>query len=130
MGGIGCGPLDPEECRKMSERIRAACQSYSEAARANAEKTEWGVLPGGFVPDQWYRISPGDDGNAKVDPCDEPDYSCNGVEVSEPASPSYLETYLETMGFTYQTEHRIAYSITRETLPDLMAAIRDIARGS
>lgn len=57
----------------------------------------------------------------------EVDFSCGGVETAEPT----IAHYLETMGFAYETTHRIAYSITRETNePDLMAAVRDIARGS
>ena len=54
----------------------------------------------------------------------EPDYSCGGVDTSEPT----FEQWLWDMGWTVETRHKIGYSITRE--PDLMAAMRDIARGS
>lgn len=95
----------------LLENIREACQAYSNAAREG-------------IAHRWWKIDP-------------PDYACGGVEVSadDIAGPiSSDEAFIEwaaPRGWTIQTQHRIAYSITRETAaPDLMAAVRDIARGS
>ena len=57
------------------------------------------------IAHRWWKIG-------LDEPMPEPDYACGGVETSEPC----LAEWLRDMG------------LTRE--PDLMSAIRDIARGS
>ncbi len=56
----------------------------------------------------------------------DPDYACGGVETAEPT----IANYMEAMGFTPERRWTAAGGYEDLTTPDLMSAVRDIARGS
>lgn len=85
-----------------------------------------------LMPENWrsvifqQQLDADANSRAAVEP--PPDYACGGVEVEDRYLP---HTAIEALGWEItETNHRIAYGITYERAPDLMASIRDIARGS
>lgn len=140
------GPQLEEMVRRVedaakSKAIKDECRAYSNAARD------------GLMPDTWYSLSLDRAGDMQVEEIDAPDYSCGGVETD---STSYWEACkallgvgvedaaarrAETMerialdtemfssfpGFTFETIAKLAYC---EPEPDMMSAVRDIARSS
>lgn len=124
-------PTDAE-CREIVRNIEEACRAYSTAAREG-------------VAERWWKIDP-------------PDYACGGVEVGQVEIPviepiMHAEPMLDIDAVMLEINDAIVrsvalppqYLVTRHgwtslipnrymprqpEKPDLLAAIRDIARGS
>lgn len=101
-----------DNIEQTARKIEAECRAYSNAAREG-------------VADRWWKISLDDTGHPKAEPCEEPDYSCNGTEVAD----NSFEYWMWDMGWTVEKRWTSERGYEYPAQPDMMASIRDIARG-